>query len=70
MGRRVAEAGGAWPQSTHTRRSTLSSCTVRIASHPGRASLVTPGPQDSYLSDVYDFYMKHLEDEAPISDFK
>ncbi len=26
--------------------------------------------QDSYLADVYDFYMKHLEDEAPISDFK
>ncbi|KAI7842235.1 hypothetical protein COHA_004148 [Chlorella ohadii] len=26
--------------------------------------------QDAYLADVYDFYMKHLEDEAPIADFK
>ncbi|PRW56955.1 Six-hairpin glycosidase [Chlorella sorokiniana] len=26
--------------------------------------------QDSYLSDVYEFYMKHLEDEGPIADFK
>lgn len=26
--------------------------------------------QESYLGDVYDFYMKHLEDEAPVSDFK
>lgn len=29
-----------------------------------------PNPQDSYLSDVYEFYMKHLEDEGPIADFK
>jgi hypothetical protein len=26
--------------------------------------------QESYLADVYDFYMQHLSDEAPISDFK
>lgn len=26
--------------------------------------------QDSYLEDVYEFYMKHLEDEGPTSEFK
>ncbi|PSC71157.1 Six-hairpin glycosidase [Micractinium conductrix] len=26
--------------------------------------------QDAYLSDVYTWYIKHLEDEAPVSDFK
>lgn len=27
-------------------------------------------PQDAYLADVYEFYVKHLEDEGPIAGFK
>ena len=27
-------------------------------------------PQESYLDDVYDFYMKHLEEEAETVDWK
>lgn len=44
-----------------------------LAALPARASTHPPSTsalQESYLGDVYDFYMKHLEDEAPVSDFK
>lgn len=34
------------------------------------AWLYTATKQDTYLSDVYDFYVKHLSDEAAIADWK
>ena len=42
----------------------------RRPSPPLSAPPCRPTPQDSYLSDVYDFYMKHLEDEGPVAGFK
>ena len=48
--------------------------TARAPSPPHQRVTRLPGPaapeQDAYLSDVYTWYIKHLEDEAPVSDFK